>query len=249
MSSTPDIGIGSRLRTARQRRGWNREALAIHSGISWSAIAQVECGRRKHLRPQTLFALARALGVTADYLIAGRASVPMLCHRALLYDSDEAFLAVAVPFLAEAAERSEAALVVTGEANIKLLRGTLGELAGQVEFAERASWYRTPTAALRGYEAFLDARIEAGAPWVSVIGEPVWAGRSAPEVQAWARYESLLNLSFGGAPLTVLCPYDRRELDDEIIAQACATHSHSVEREVLKANPEFTDPRDFVLER
>src|ERR1700761_4783343 len=67
-----ESGIGSRLRAARERLGLSREALAFHAGISWSAIAQVESGRRSQLRPSTLLALATALGLTIDYLVSGR---------------------------------------------------------------------------------------------------------------------------------------------------------------------------------
>ena len=54
-----------------ERLGWTREALAFHSGLSWSAIAQVESGRRTNLRPSTLAALSRPLGVSIDYLVDG----------------------------------------------------------------------------------------------------------------------------------------------------------------------------------
>ena len=61
--------MGTRVRAAGVRLGWSREALAVRSELSWSAIAQVESGRRKNVRPQTLSALAEALGVTIDYLV------------------------------------------------------------------------------------------------------------------------------------------------------------------------------------
>jgi transcriptional regulator with XRE-family HTH domain len=63
------------LRAARERRGWSREVLAVQSGVSWSAIAQMESGRRKDVRLSTLTALSDALGVTVDYL-AGRGGKP-----------------------------------------------------------------------------------------------------------------------------------------------------------------------------
>ena len=107
MASRAHNGIGTRVKTARQRRGWNREALAFHSGISWSAIAQVEAGRRTNLRPATLRSLAQALGVTIDYLVTGgRAAPAMLSHQALLYGSDSEFVDTAAPFLAEGVERA-----------------------------------------------------------------------------------------------------------------------------------------------
>jgi transcriptional regulator with XRE-family HTH domain len=89
-----DLGIGSRLRAARERLAWSREALAFHSGMSWSAIAQMESGRRKNARPDTLSELSRALGVSIDYLIHGGSHPPtMLGHQVVVYATNEQFVA------------------------------------------------------------------------------------------------------------------------------------------------------------
>ena len=244
-----DNRIGERLRAARLRRDLSREALAFHSGISWSAIAQVEAGRRTNLRPSTLSALARSLGVTIDYLVSGRATATcMLEHRLLLYDTDSEFLDAATRFLAEAIERSEATIVVTDADKIAVLRERLGAPAKQVKFAERATWYRTPAAALVAYREFLDRALEAGASWIRICGEPAWAENSDPDQSLWARFESLLNLVFNGAPVTVLCPYDKRELDEEVIAHARATHPYTVEKNAVVPCSDYAEPGLFMLE-
>lgn len=116
-SADDDPGIGSRVRAARQRRGWSREALAFHAGISWSAITQLEAGRRRNLRPSTVAALAGALGVTVDYLVSGSATTAeMLEHGSLISDNDDEFVAASVPFLTAAAQlgRSVADVEVWG---------------------------------------------------------------------------------------------------------------------------------------
>ena len=101
--------IAATLRASRVRLGWSRETLAHHAGVSWSAIAQIESGRRKDVRPRTLSALANALGVSVDYLIgSGKITAPQLLdHRFLTYGSDDEYLASVVPFLLEGIERSE----------------------------------------------------------------------------------------------------------------------------------------------
>ena len=63
-----DPGQTQALRAARARAGWSRETLAHHSGVSWSAIAQIESGRRRDVRLSSLSALADALGVSVDEL-------------------------------------------------------------------------------------------------------------------------------------------------------------------------------------
>jgi transcriptional regulator with XRE-family HTH domain len=242
-------GIGQRLKAARLRRGLSREALAFHSGISWSAIAQVEAGRRTNLRPTTLAALAGALAVTIDYLVTGRPPANgMLEHRVLLYEADSVFLDTATRFLTEANERSEAAIAVADPDKLALLRERLDGRADGVVFAERATWYRSPVAALAGYREFLDQALHAGVSWVRILGEPAWASSSSVEAQLWARYESLLNLLFSGAPVTVLCTYDRRELNGKIVEHAQSTHPHLVEKDAVVPSPAYTEPGEFMLQ-
>ena len=242
-------GIGSRVRAARERLGWTREALAFHSGLSWSAIAQVESGRRSNVRPGTLAALSRPLGVSIDYLVDGRRPrATMLEHSAFPYRSDDQFRTTMGRFLAEGIERSEALIAVTTAANIELLREHLGTDARRVEFVDASGLYSTPSAALDAYQAFFEAKLERGAPWVRVLGEPVWTGRSDPEVRAWTRYEALFNLVFAGSPLTVVCPYDERSAAPEIMRQAQLTHPNTVDGRGTSPCPGYTEPGPFILE-
>ena len=242
-------GIGSRVRAARERLGWTREALAFHSRISWSAVAQVESGRRRNVRPSTLAALSRSLGVSIDYLVDGTPSRPtMLEHSVFPYRADDQFRTAIGPFLAEGIERSEALLAVTTAANIELLREHLGKNARNVEFIDASGFYSTPVAALEAFRAFTDAKLERGAAWARIVGEPVWVGRSDAEVHLWTRYESLLNLVFSAYPLTLVCLYDERLVAPEIVRQAHLTHPHAVGAEGSSNSPGYTDPRRFALE-
>jgi transcriptional regulator with XRE-family HTH domain len=234
---------------ARERLGWSREALAFHSGISWSGVAQVESGRRRNLRPATLSALAGALGVTIDYLVGGGAeSTVMLDHKALLYSEADELVDTAGPFLEEGVERSEAVLAVTTKENIELLREQLGAAAQRVDFIDFAAWYTTPASVLDGFKAFASTKLEAGARWIRILGEPVWAGRSDAEILLWTRYESLLNLAFAAWPLTIVCPYDERSVQPEIVRQARLTHPHTIGHEGTAASDDYRPPGGLILE-
>jgi transcriptional regulator with XRE-family HTH domain len=248
MNASADTGIGARVRAARGRVGWTREALAFHSGISWSGITQVESGRRTNLRPRTLLALADALGVTIEYLVTGApAGGPMLEHQGLLYGSDDDFLSTAGPFLTGGVERSEAVLAVTTSANIALLRELLGRDSQRVDFVKAEEWYTEPAATLKAYQAYSRKKLEAGAPWVRVVGEPVWAGRSDSETRMWTRYESLLNVAFAAWPASFLCPYDERSVEPEIAKQACLTHPEMIANGEIAGTRDYADPEEFVL--
>jgi hypothetical protein len=174
----------------------------------------------------------------------------MLDHRVLLYETDEEFLNVAAPFLAAGIERSEALLAVTSRTNIDLLRDHLGAKAGEVEFADATTWYRSPGAALDAYKDFARAKVAEGAPWVRVLGEPgpAWSGGSDSEIRLWTRYESLVNLVFAAWPVTLLCAYDERSVDPEIASHASVTHPHRIGPGADADSPEYVDPGGFVLE-
>ncbi len=213
-----------------------------------SAIAQIESGRRKNVRPRTLAALAEALGVTIDYLVRGVSPrSAMLEHRVLLYETDQEFVDAVVPFLREGLERSEALIVVTTSTRIALLRQELNADAEGVEFLDRDDWYTDPAPALRDLEEFVSARLSAGSPWVRYVGDPNWAADSEIAPELWTRYESLVNLVFANAPASLLCAYDIRTLAPEIVRQARLTHPHTVDANGIASNPDYADPGGFVL--
>jgi transcriptional regulator with XRE-family HTH domain len=241
-------GIGSRVRAARKRLDWTREALAYHAGVSWSAIAQVESGRRTNVRPSTLIALARPLGVSIDYLVDGGKVPPaMLNHSAFPYRTDDQFRTTMGSFLAEGVERSEAIIAVTSLPNIELLHEHLRKDARSVEFIDASGFYNTPIAALEAYGAFAEISLERGTPWVRILGEPPWAELSDAEALVWTRYESLFNLVFAASPMTVVCPYDERSVAPEIVRQAHLTHPHTIGDRGMSPSRGYTDPRLFVL--
>jgi transcriptional regulator with XRE-family HTH domain len=221
--------IGTTLRDARERRGWTREALAYHARVSWAAIAQIESGRRKDVRLSTLSALAAALEISVDQLIAPGGELPpppqpQFRHRVLVFGSDDEFVAATVGYLAAGVQSDERPLVVTTKERTRLLRDALAEDATEVQFALSSQWYRTPSHALGGYRDYLDESLTSGARAVRVVGEPVWTGRSPAAVKAWTRYESLINLVFAASPATIVCPYDRRSVPAAVIRDARRTH-------------------------
>jgi transcriptional regulator with XRE-family HTH domain len=242
--------IGESLKAARERLGWSREALAFHSGVSWSAIAQIESGRRKDVRLSSLTALAEALDVSIDHLVGASAETtpPLLDHQVLTYASDEEFVTGAVPFLVDGIEQSHRVLALTTPAKTELLREMLGDRSEHVEFPDWADWYRSPHEALRRYGELLTERVKGGATWIRVVAETAWWGQSDAEIAAWARYESLINLTLASSPATIICAYDEREFSAQAIADACHTHPVIAGRPGLTDSPTYRPPEDFLLD-
>lgn len=242
--------IGDSLRAARVRAGWGREELAYRSGVSWSAIAQIESGRRRDVRLSSLSALANALEVGVDYLIGTEAATTPrpLDHRVLTYGSGDEFLATTIPFLTEGIERSECLLAVTTDAQVELLRDALEGRSEHIEFVNSADWYRSPRAASDRYREFVQQKFEDGVAWTRIVGEPIWSGRSEAEITAWTRYESLLNLTFASMPATILCPYDTTSLPREIVENANRTHPQVAVGTDATSSPSYRAAEDFLLE-
>ncbi len=240
--------IGQSLKSARERLGWNREALAYQSGLSVAAIAQIESGRRQEVRASSLLALANALGVSVDYLVGGRATVSpaLLKHRVLEYGSDDEYLAATIPFLMEGIARSDCVLTVTARRYMNLVRDALGDNAQHVEFLDASEWYSSLSNAASGYRAFLTERFERGAPWIRIVGEPVWAGRSETQLAEWFRYESIINVAFASSPATIVCTYDTRSVPESVLSNARRTHPEVAGADLI-TNPSYANPEDFLL--
>lgn len=240
--------IAQSLKSARQRLGWSRETLAHHSGLSSAAITQIESGRRSEVRASSLVALAGALGVSVDYLVGSSATVApaLLKHRVLEYGSDDEYLTIAIPFLTEGIARSDTVLTVTSERHAHLVRDALGNSGQHVEFLDAAEWYSSLRSAAIGYRAFLKERFERGAPWIRILGEPVWAGRSETQLADWFRYESIINVAFASSPATIVCSYDTRSVPESVLTNARRTHPEVAGADLI-TNPDYTNPEDFLL--
>jgi transcriptional regulator with XRE-family HTH domain len=241
--------LGTSVKSARERLGWSRETLAHKSGLSWAAIAQIESGRRREVRVSSLVALASALDVSVDYLVGTAASVTpgLLSHRLATYASDDEYLASSVHFIREGIARDDCVLAVTARRPAELLRDALGGDVRHVEFRDASAWYASLSGAASGYISFVRERFEAGAPWIRIIGEPVWRGQSDEELAEWFRYEALINLSFAAFPVTVVCTYDTRVLSTTAIDDARRTHPQVTDGVAVTASPAYRHPEERFL--
>ncbi len=143
-------------------------------------------------------------------------------HEAVIYRDSDGFLAATVPFLRGALEAGEPALVAVRRSNAALLKGELGRDGERIEFAEIEVLGHNPARLIPYWRDFLDGH--GGAP-VRGIGEPVWPGRGAAEIDECQRHEALLDGAFAARPAwSLLCSYDAGALDDEVLS--AVGHSH-----------------------
>ncbi|MFD5568318.1 anti-sigma factor RsbA family regulatory protein [Streptomyces cadmiisoli] len=149
-------------------------------------------------------------------------------HRMAVFDTDEAFVAAALPFLAEGLAADEPPPVaIAAPAKLALLRDALGGEAAQVGFVPHTEWYTGSAANAVAQGAGYLAAHAAPHGRVHLLMEPDWsgrAGRSARETSEWIRYEAFANLLFAPLATTALCAYDTRTAGPAVIDAARRAH-------------------------
>jgi anti-sigma regulatory factor (Ser/Thr protein kinase) len=147
-------------------------------------------------------------------------------HEALLYSGDDGFLAGTVPFLSEALEAQQPALVVVRAARIEMLRAALAGSGDYVFFADMTTVGRNPARIIPAWREFLDLHATDGRP-VRGIGEPIWPARTPAELVECQRHEALLNVAFAeSSPWWLMCPYDVDALGPSVVGEAARTHPY-----------------------
>jgi anti-sigma regulatory factor (Ser/Thr protein kinase) len=169
-----------------------------------------------------------------------------LAHQALVYESEQGFLAGTVPFIRDGLECGDPIWIITTVRNAGWLRDELGADARRVCFDDCSQWYRHPMRALAALHRA--ARPGADGPRLRIIGEPLWTARTSQESRERARFESLVNVALASANASLVCTYDTRVVDSEVVAQVPRTHPELVVDGGARPSPSYTDPAVFSAE-
>lgn len=167
-----------------------------------------------------------------------------LQHEALFYTGEVDYLAGCVPFVRRALDAGNPVLVAVPEPNLALLRGELGELGGEIRFADMGIDGRNPGRIIPAVLSAFVAEHPGRRP--SIIGEPIWAGRSSTEYGPCVQHEALINLALEDRDVAVLCPYHARNLSPMQLLDATRTHPVLLDGMTTWHSPGYTDPLDVV---
>lgn len=170
-----------------------------------------------------------------------------LTHQGLLYGSREEFLAGTVPFIRDGLECGDWIRVVTTERTAGWLRAALGADARQVRFDECSQWYRHPARALGALHRAV-RKVSVDGQRLRMIGEPLGAAHTGPEGRERVRLESLVNAALASANASLVCVYDTRVVDPEVLAQVARTHPELVADGGARPSPNYTDSATFNAE-
>ncbi|MEU7477012.1 sensor histidine kinase [Lentzea sp. NPDC042327] len=170
-------------------------------------------------------------------------------HECALYDSEDTFLALAVPFVEDGLRAGHPTFVACAEDNTALLRGALGR-DDAVTYLPAADQYARPADAIASYREICAKLVSAGATGIHVVGDVPHPGVGAPW-DWWARYEAAVNRAYAEFPLHGLCPYDTRTTPDYVLADVASTHPNVAGQGT--PNPHYgaplSAPRPDVLEQ
>ena len=166
-------------------------------------------------------------------------------HEAVLYDSDEEFLGVVVPFLREGAAAGEPCLVALGAAATGLVREAVGDTTGLAFLGDK---YDRPASVIRANRELFAAHLTDGASRIRVASEVPHPGVGAPW-DGWARYEAAVNHAYAEFPLWGLCAYDTRITPGPVLDDVARTHPHLATADGRWINPRYQDPDEFLTRR
>ena len=142
-------------------------------------------------------------------------------HLALFYHGHGEYLAALGGLIRASRARGDAVLVAVPGHKAELVRRELGDDSAQVTLADMTELGRNPARIIPAVLTY--ARKKRGRH-IYCIGEPIWPGRRAAEMQEATRHESLINLAFRDRQVTFVCPYDSAGLPGSVIADAATTH-------------------------
>ena len=166
-------------------------------------------------------------------------------HDALLFDSPDELVAVAVPFLTEGLAVGDAAVVATSPATARVLCEAL-DGDPRVNVLDRGDVYSRRTAtAITTYRRLAEQRNAAPESRVRVVGE-IDFGRSERDWLEWQRYEAVINEALVGWPLWGLCVFDTVRTPEPVLDSALLTHEHLVTAGGRRTSSRFVQPADYL---
>ncbi|MET9800852.1 sensor histidine kinase [Streptomyces sp. NPDC006368] len=163
-------------------------------------------------------------------------------HPALFYATENEYLDGVGTFVRGALDGEQPVLVAVPGQRLQLLKGGLDDNDKHITWVDMTQAGRNPGRILSMLQEFADRPENAHKP-VSIVGEPIWVGRTPAESWEATRHEALINLAFEGRDVSILCPYDTA-LPEDVLAQAYRTHPVVGDPAAYRASSRYTDPHE-----
>lgn len=169
-----------------------------------------------------------------------------LRHNALVYQSQEGYIAHAVPFLKEGLEAGEGAIVAHTAPGLAVMREELEADAAHVTFVDVSTAYTRPARTLAAYHKVFVDQLRKTASLRAVAD--VQFGPDPREWDLWMGYEAIFNRSFGHLPAWVWCSYDASGTPDPLLETVWRTHPHVLSDHTWNTSNLYEDPDRLLRE-
>lgn len=155
--------------------------------------------------------------------LAGPGRPAAFLHPALFYGDEDEDLDGVGAFIQDALDREHAVLVAVPGPRLPLLQNLVESRHRHARWVDMHQAGRNPGRILSMLQEFADRAGDDVHTGVSIVGEPIWVGRTPAEAWEATRHEALINLAFAGRPVSILCPYDTA-LPKDVLTQAYRIH-------------------------
>lgn len=165
-------------------------------------------------------------------------------HTALVYESQDEYVARAVSFLRQGLEAGERAVVGNTRPGLAAVREGLGTDAARVTFIDVSAAYTRPARTFAAYHKVYADEFRKAAS-VRVISD-VQFGPDPGEWVMWTGYEALMNRAFAHLPTWAMCTYNANGLPDGVLEGVWQTHPEVVAGDAWRESDHFEDPADLL---
>ena len=184
-------------------------------------------------------------------------------HLCIIYETDDEWRDTLVPYLALGLEQGEKCAYVVDCHTADEIRQYLGEAGIEVEAVESSgqlvilneteaytkSGHFDPDKMIELLSQLAEAALNEGYACLRITGEMTWVFRGHPGSEKLLEYESRLNRDFFQKyPAIVLCQYDRRRFDPEVIEGVILTHPLLARGEYVYDNFYYMPTDDYLSE-
>lgn len=175
-------------------------------------------------------------------------------HACCFFDNDEQQETLLGAFIEAGLRTGRKVICIADAASTRRIVGACaarpaGQAAvdrGQLEIASSDEMYIAggffdPDRLPRRWQHETARALEEGYPGLRVTGDVTWYTRELPGVERLVEYERALSGILAGTAAAALCQYDRRRLDDGLLAEALGSHGtvtgsrHPVADETFRA--------------
>jgi anti-sigma regulatory factor (Ser/Thr protein kinase) len=170
-----------------------------------------------------------------------------LIHWALLYGSEDEFIAGATPVLREGLEAGGAVLALTSAERMRALAAELPHANGALVFEDPSLWPRRLSAVQERINTLVGEGVAgADAPRLTVLMEPHVAQRWPSLANEWLSVDALANDAWSGLNVHAVCPYDRTSSPPEVVEGVRRSHRTVIEDGVLTESAVYQPTPEFL---